>query len=181
MRSRPAARPLIFGVGLFLSGLAAGAAIAGWASAPSRAGIHEGTTLMSYLPEAVMSLTYATPKGMTTAQRSVPGSPFQVLATFADGRPAQRCTVSADIKGRLDNLMTLTARRALSLQQREGEFPVELGVIQVRDAVISEPSGPVLVFTNKNRTAIAVVVDGNAAEVTLQPAALGWLEAICSG
>jgi hypothetical protein len=39
----------------------------------------------------------------------------------------------------------------------------------------------VLVFTNKNRTAIAVIVDGNTAEVTLQPAALQRLEAICSG
>jgi hypothetical protein len=54
-------------------------------------------------------------------------------------------------------------------------------VIEVRESVIGEPAGPVLVFTNKNRTAIAVIVDGKAAEVTLEPAALGWLEAICSG
>jgi hypothetical protein len=118
---------------------------------------------------------------MTTAQRSAPGSPFQVLATFADGGPAQRCTASTDLEGRLDKLATLTARRYLSLEQRGNEFPVQLGVIEVRDSVIGEPAGPMLVFTNKNRTAIAVIVDGNAAEVTLEPAALGWLEAICSG
>jgi hypothetical protein len=181
MRARPATRPLIFGVALLFSGLVAGAAIASWASAPSRADIREGATLVSYLPEAIMSLTYATPGGMFTAQRSVPGAPFQVLSTFADGRPAQRCSASADMEGRLDKLATLTARRRLSLEQRGSEFPVQLGVIDVRDSVIGEPAAPVLVFTNKNRTAIAVIVDGNAAEVTLQPAALGWLEAICSG
>jgi hypothetical protein len=174
-------RPLIYGTALFVAGLVLGTTLASWASAPSRANIREGATLVSFLPEAVMSLTYATPNGMTTAQRSVPGAPFQVLSTSANGRPAQRCTASADMEGRLDNLATLTARRSLSLEQRGNEFPVQLGVIEVRDSVIGEPAGPVLVFTNKNRTAIAVIVDGNAAEVTLQPGALGWLEAICSG
>lgn len=181
MRSRLAARPLIFGVAMFLSGLAAGAAIASWASAPSRADIREGSTLVSFLPEAIMSLTYATPKGMTTAQRSTPGTPFHVLSTFANGLPAQRCTAPADMEGQLDKLATLTARRRLSLEQRASEFPVQLGVVEVRDSVIGEPAGPVLVFTNKNRTAIAVIVDGNAAEVTLEPAALQKLEVICSG
>jgi hypothetical protein len=181
MRSRLAARPLIFSVALFFSGLAAGAAIASWASSSLHLDAREGAALVSYLPEAVMSLTYATSKGMTTAQRSVPGSPFQVLSTFTDGRPAQRCTASADMEGRLDKLATLTARRRLSPEQRESEFPIQLGVIEVRDSIIAEPAGPMLVFTNKNRTGIAVIIDGNAAEVTLQPAALGWLEAICSG
>ncbi|MCS0616770.1 hypothetical protein NX783_28935 [Massilia kyonggiensis] len=32
--------------------------------------IREGDTLASYLPDAVMSLAYATPAGMTTVQRS---------------------------------------------------------------------------------------------------------------
>jgi hypothetical protein len=52
----------------------------------------------------------------------------------------------------------------ISLKAR---FPVQLGVIEVWDSVISEPSSPVLMFMNKNRTAAAVILDGRAAEVTL--------------
>jgi hypothetical protein len=181
MRSSLNIRSPIFGAGLFVAGLAAGAALASWASTPTHADIRKGATLASFLPEAVMSLTYSTPEGMTTVQRSAPGAPFQVLSTYADGRPAQRCSASADMEGHLDSLAALTARRRLSLEQREGEFPVQLGVIEVRDAVIGEPSGPVLVFTNKNRTALAVILDGRAAEVTLQAVKLKWLETICSG
>jgi hypothetical protein len=181
MGSRLTARPLVVGAGLFVSGLAVGAAIVAWASSPSRAEIREGGTLMSVLPETVMSLAYASPGATTTAQRSVPDTPFQILSTFADGRAAQRCSALADLEGRLDKLATLTARRGLSLEQRASEFPVQLGIIEVRDAVIGEPASPVLVFTNKNRTALAVVLDGRAAEVTLQAAELQWLETACSG
>jgi hypothetical protein len=83
--------------------------------------------------------------------------------------------------GHLGDLTTLTAQRSLTLAQREDEFPVQLGVIEVRDAVIGEPPGPVLVFTNKDRTAIAVILDGRAAEVTLQAEELEWLKTPCSG
>ena len=181
MRSRPRPRSPIFGAGLFVAGLAVGAALASWASAPARVTVQEGATLASYLPDAVVSLAYATPDGMTTAQRSARGAPFEVLATFADGRPAQRCRLSADMNGHLGGLTELTARRSLSLEQREQEFPVQLGVIDVRDAVIGEPLGPVLAFTNKSKTAVAIIADGRAAEVTLRTAELDWLQTACSG
>jgi hypothetical protein len=166
---------------LFAAGLAVGAALAGRAPSPARETVREGATLASYLPDAVMSLAYATPDGMTTAQRSTPGAPFEVLSTFADGRPTQRCRASANMNGHLDGLTALTARRSLSLGQREREFPVQLGVIDVRDAAIGEPVGPVLAFTNKSRTAVAIIVDGRAAEVTLRAAELDWLKTACSG
>jgi hypothetical protein len=134
MRSLLHIRPLIYGAALFVAGLAVGTSLASWASASSHIEVQEGTTLVSSLPEAVMSLTYATPEGMTTAQRSVPGAPFQILSTFADGQPAQRCGASADMEGRLDKLTTLTARRSLSPEQRGSEFPIQLGVIEVRDS-----------------------------------------------
>jgi hypothetical protein len=181
MRSSLSVRPLIFGTGLFVTGLAVGAALASWASTPAHMDIREGAALASFFPDAVMSLSYASLGGMTTAQRSAPGTPFQVLSTFADGRPAQRCSTSVDMAGHLGNLTTLTVQRSLSLDQREGEFPVQLGVVEVRDAVIGEPSGPVLVFTNKDRTAIAVILDGLAPEVTLQAKELEWLKTPCSG
>jgi hypothetical protein len=172
---------LIYGAGLFTAGLAVGTALASWASAPAHVAIREGDTLASYLPDAVMSLTYTTPDGMTTVQRSAAGAPFEVLSTFADSRPAQRCRASADMNGHLRDLTELTARRGVSLEQREREFPVQLGVLDVRDTAISEPFGPVLAFTNKSRTAVAIVVDGRAAEVTLRTAELDWLTTACSG
>lgn len=173
--------PLIFGIGLFVAGLAVGAALASWASAPAHSEIRAGATLASYAPDAVMSLAYATPDGITTAQRSAPGVPFEVLSTFADGRPAQRCSASADMDGHLNGLTELTARRDLSLEQREREFPVQLGVIEVRDVVIGEPFGLVLAFTNKSKSAVAIIVDGRAAEVTLRMTELEWLKTACSG
>jgi hypothetical protein len=181
MRSRPGTRSLIFGAALFAAGLAVGAVLASRASAPARADVREGATLASYLPDAVMSLTYATSDGMTTVQRSTPGAPFEILATFANGKPTQRCRASADMNGHLNGLTELSARRSLSLERREQEFPLQLGVIDVRDTVIGEPFGPMLAFTNKNRTAVAIVVDRHAAEVTLRAAELDWLKTACSG
>ena len=181
MQSRPGSRSLIFGTGLFAAGLAVGATLASWMSAPASVAVREGATLASYLPDAVMSLTYVTPDGMTTAQRSAPGGPFEVLSTFMNRRPAQRCRASADMNGHLSGLTELTARRSLSLEQREREFPVQLGVIDVRNTVIGEPFGPVLAFANKSRTAVAIIVDGRAVEVPLRAAELDWLKTICSG
>lgn len=181
MRFPPPTRPLVIGAGLFAVGLAVGAALASRMSTSADVAVREGDTLASYLPDVVMSLTYATSDGITTAQRSTPGAPFEVLATFADGRPAQRCSASADMHGHLSALTELTARRSLSLEQREQEFPVQLGVIDVRDTAIGEPFGPVLAFANKSRTAVAIVVDGRAAEVTLQTEELDWLKTACPG
>lgn len=166
-------RAPMIGAVLFIAGSALGVAM--------DRNIRQGATLASVLPEAIMALTYATPSGMTTVQRSAPGAPFHVLSTFADGRPAQRCSMPATVEKRLGSLATLTARRSLSPAQRESAFPVQLGVIDVRDAVLAEPSGPVLVFANEDKSAVAVMFDGRAAEVTLRAAELGWLENPCAG
>jgi hypothetical protein len=82
--------------------------------------------------------------------------------------------------GHLGGLTTLTARRGLSRQQRENEFPVQLGIVDVRDAVAGEPPVPARVFTNKERTAVAIILDGVASEVTLQTAELDGLRTACA-
>jgi hypothetical protein len=168
----------LFGVGLFGVGMAVGNALMA-SPAPPPARVHAGDTLAGFMPDEVMSLTYTTPWGRTTAQRSAPGASFQLLSTFAQGRPAQRCTASPQMTGRLADLSVLTARRALSLQEREQEFPVLLGVIEIRDGAISDPRAPVLAFANRTRTAVAVVLAGRAAEVALPVAELRWFETAC--
>lgn len=47
---------------------------------------------------------------------------------------------------------------------------MQLGIVDVRDAVIDEPPIPALVFTNKERIAVAIILDDVAAEVTLRTA-----------
>jgi hypothetical protein len=180
MRSARGIRPLATRAGVFVAGLVLGGALSSWASTPTQLNIREGDTLASFFPNDVMALTYATPSGTTTVQRSTPGARFDVLSTFPNDRPAQRCTSSADLEGHLENLTTLTAHRGISLEQREREFPVQLGVIALQDTVIGEPPDPILVFANKDRTAIAVIVEGSAAEVTLKGEDLQWLEQTCA-
>lgn len=180
MPSLPGGRTRIFGAGLFVSGLTIGVALASWASVHTQEDVCRGATLASVLPESVMSLTYVSPTGITTMQRAVPDAPFHILSTFSDGKPVQRCDMPAAIVERLKDLTTLTARRNLSSQQRASEFPVQLGVVEVRDTILAEPSGPVLIFANKERTAIAAMFDGRAAEVTLQASELAWLETACT-
>jgi hypothetical protein len=172
-------RPLLFGAGLFAAGLAAHAALVAKPVRP-QASIRAGATLAGFMPDDVMALSWATSWGMTTAQRSAAGAAFQMLSTFADGRAAQHCIASPDMAGRLAELSVVTARRALSPAQREREFPALLGVMEIRDAAISESGGPVLVFTTRDRTAVAAVRDGRAAEVTLPAAELRWLETACA-
>jgi hypothetical protein len=172
-------RPLLFGAGLFAAGLAAHAALVA-PPAPPQASLRAGATLAGFQPDDVISLTWVTSWGMTTAQRSVTSAAFQMLSTFADGRAAQRCTASPDMAGRLAELSVVTVRRELSPAQRERQFPTLLGVIEIRDAAISESGGPVLVFTNRDRTAVAAVRDGRAAEVTLPAAELRWMETACA-
>jgi hypothetical protein len=167
MRSLLRIRPLIYGTALFVAGVAVGTSLAGWASAPSHIEVQEGTTLVSYLPEAVMSLAHATLGSLTAAQQSVPGALFQVLSTFADGRPAQRCSASTDIEGRLDKLATLTARRSLSFEQRRSSC----GSLMSRIRSSVNQSGRCW-CSRTTKDAIAVIVDGYTAEVTLQPASI---------
>jgi hypothetical protein len=139
-----------------------------------------GDTLASFTPDEIMLLTYSTRGGTTTAQRSSPGAEFVIQSTFADGRPAQRCTASADLVGHLDGLSELTARRGLSFEQREAEFPEQVGVLDIRTRMLAEPNDPVLVFTDPKRKALAVIQGDYAAEITLTPADLEWLDKGCS-
>lgn len=169
----------VAGCGLFAAGMIVGAALAPQVLAPAPVTVARGTTLANFTPEAILSVTYATRSGMTTVQRSSRGARFHVQSTFADERPAQRCTAPADLGGHLGRFAELKARRGLSREQRDREFPVQLGVLDIRDNVIGEPAVSVLVYANQERSAAAVTLDGYAGEVGLPIAALRWLERAC--
>ena len=173
-------RLLLAGTALFTVGIAVGHAVTP-SSAPPHPAIQAGATLAGFMPDEVMSLTYTTPWGRTTAQRSTTNATFQILSTFALGKPPQRCAASPEITGQLAELSVVSAKRELSLAEREQAFPVLLGRLEIRDSAISDPTEPVLVFANRTRTAVAVVLGGRAAEVTLPVAELGRFETACEG
>jgi hypothetical protein len=172
-------RALLAGCGLFAAGIVLGAALAPRVLAPAPVTVAHGTTLASFAPEAILSVTYATRSGITTLQRAARGARFHVQSTYADERPPQRCTVPADLAGHLVRFAEMKARRGLSREQREREFPLQLGVLDIRDNVTGEPAVSVLVFANRAQSALAVALEGYAGEVILPVSELRWLEQAC--
>lgn len=168
-------------LGLTLAvGLAAGYVVA-YTDINKRVDSVPGTEYMSVPEEEVRFFSYASDAMTLTAQRPRSGAPFVAQATFTDERPAQRCNVSADLAGQLYAFSHLILKRSLSLDERGEEFPVFLGVLDIRDQVSPEFFGPMLVFTNKQRTSVAVIFQWNAAELTIPLAAFKKLEAGCAG
>jgi hypothetical protein len=179
MKSSSFKRTWLRSCALFVSGLIVGSSSTIWMSWPARIAITDGDTLSSIVPEEIISLTYTTIHGTTIAQRSSPGTGFVVQATFADGRPTQRCAAPANLAGRLDTLSDLIARRGLTVEQREREFPEQLGVLDIRTRMLTEPNDPILVFSNRQRRALAVIFGDTIAEVTLRPDDIEWLGKGC--
>jgi hypothetical protein len=172
-------RRLFAGCGLFAIGMIAGAALAPRVLAPAPVAVGRGDMLAAFAPDRILSVTYASRSGITTAQRANPGTRFHVQSTYADERPVRRCTAPADLAGHLARFAEMRARRGLSPDQRGREFPVQLGVLDIRDNVMGQPAVSVLVFANRDQSALAVVLEGYAGEVMLPVSDLRWLETAC--
>jgi hypothetical protein len=114
-----------------------------------------------------------------TAQRSIRGADFTVQATFVGGRPAQRCTAPPDLAGQLSTFSSLVAKREISVEERDKEFPVHVGNLTVQ-AWGEEPNYPVMVFTNRTGTSIAFIFDRYVAELTIPLGVFKRLETGCA-
>lgn len=135
----------------FVLGLVVGALLAvSWNPAPAH--IRSGSTLAGFESDAILSITYRTPEGATTAQRSKEGAPLAVQKTFADSRAAEHCFASSDLAGMLLAFSDLIVKRSLSLKEREKAFPMQVGVLDIQTIGIAEPSNPILVFTDQKRS-----------------------------
>jgi hypothetical protein len=139
-----------------------------------------GSTVVDRSPDSVLLLSYSTSAMIVTAQRSRAGAPFAIQATFADGRPMQRCTGSPDLSKQLAIFSSLVAKREISYDQREAQFPIQLGVLDVRDAMMSDPDEPMLVFTNPTRSAVAFIFQGYVVELTIPVSAFTSLQQGCA-
>jgi len=172
-------RTLLAGAGVFAAGMIAGAALTPRVLAPAPVAIARGDTLVAFAPEKILSLSYTTRTGMTTLQRSTRGTRFHIQSTFADERPAQRCTAAADLGGYLHKLAELKAQRGLTREQRVRNFPVQLGVLDIRDSHRGEPPVSLGILSNQDQSSLAVTLEGYAGEVALPVAELKWLERAC--
>lgn len=172
-------RHLIAGCALFAAGMIAGAALAPRVLAPAPVAVSRGDTLAGFVPDTILSLTYTTRTGMTTLQRSSRGARFHVQSTFADERPAQRCTAAPDLGGHLHRFADWKARRGLTREQRARDFPVQLGVLDIRDSAGGEAPVSVGVFANRAQSSLAVTLDAYSGEVLLPIDELKWLERAC--
>lgn len=165
---------------LFLLGLLAGYFFA-YARMQSQGHVIEpGSAIVERDENSVLFLSYATKAMRVTAQRSRPGISFAIQATYADGRPVEICRGSADLAKHLVYFTDLVAKREMSLERRGDDFPVQMGVLDIRDLIIGEPEGPMLVFTNKAENSVATIVDGHAVELTVPLSAFRTLEKGCA-
>ncbi|UEP49439.1 MULTISPECIES: hypothetical protein [Burkholderia] len=143
-----------------LVGLLAGfgwRSVADWTDSPIR--IDPGTDLLSVLPDEVMSLTYTTAALTLTAQRSQPAARFAVQVTYADGRAPRQCVASPDLAAHLESLSTIVAQRQVDLADVAREFPRQIGRLDIRGRIASEPP-PVVFLAAADSDAVAVAVDG---------------------
>lgn len=140
--------------------------------------ITPGIEFSGIADDSVAVLSFISERTTFTAQRSSKGGRFAVQATFSDGRPTQRCTASADLSGQLGALSSYIAKRQVSFEDRHEDFPIHLGNLIVQP-LGEEPSNPMMVFTDKSRTAVAVIFDRYAAELTIPATAFSRLENGC--
>ncbi|WP_275906198.1 hypothetical protein [Burkholderia semiarida] len=144
-----------------LIGLLAGfgwRSVADWTDSPIR--IDPGTDLLSVLPDEVMSLTYTTAALTLTAQRSQPAARFAVQVTYADGRAPRQCVASADLAAHLESFSTIVAQRQLDPADLARGFPQQIGRLDIRDRIASEPPPPVVFLAAADSDAVAIAVDG---------------------
>ncbi|WP_256975995.1 hypothetical protein [Burkholderia sp. AU28863] len=147
-----------------LVGLLAGfcwRSVADWTD--SRIRIDPGTELFGVLPDEVMSLTYTTAALTLTAQRSQPAARFAVQVTYADGRAPRQCMASADLAAHLGPLSTIVAQRQVDLADLAREFPRQIGRLDIRDRIASEPPPSLVFLAAADSDAVAVTVDSLSA------------------
>ena len=164
---------------VFVAGVVIGAALMSlnahvWTDFSSASG-----TILEHNIDALRSVTYTSAKGTTIAQRGRAEDPFELQITFADGRPVQRCRAGQALDGAIRALLRYDLKRRLSAEELKKSFPLPLGVVDIRDTLVVEPSGPVLLFANLELTSTAVVLDGLVAETSIHPSQFAQFQKSC--
>jgi hypothetical protein len=156
-----------FRISLLAGACVLGAAALAVSTRHSAPEVQPGTTVLAVAEEGVRAVIYRA-GAMTLTARRVGAGPFDVHVTYSDGRAAQQCQVSQDLAGLLHDLSEIDARRQLTEKQLAGEFPLEVGILEVEDNV-GEPMSPFTVRMTKDRSAVALAYSGVAIEADVMP------------
>lgn len=138
-----------------------------------------GQEVFGVADEAVLSLTYTAEQLTFTAQRSRPKDKFAVQVTYSDGKAAQQCIASPTLEGHLPTLTKLVVKRVVPTDQVATQFPIRLGVLQLKDSVVSEPISAMEFRSASGSRWAAVSYGGRFFETSIPVAAFAALESAC--
>ena len=172
---------LLLGIGL-VGGIALtilGMDESGWWQ--GKAALEPGTPLFESDINEVRSFTYLRPLMTLTAQRSKAGGPFAVQVTYADKRTPRHCVSSPDLGGVLSSFARSKVKKSFTPKEIKSMYPISLGYIEVKDAVMGEQSALWKLFTPNDHSIVVVVVERRAAafESSISPGVFQKLEAGC--
>lgn len=140
--------------------------------------IEAGDELQTIASDQVTTLSFANDQFAFTAQRSKLDGNFNVLVTFSDGRPARSCTMSSDLGSRLSEFVRITAKKGLSVDEREHFFPAHVGNFSLQ-TFGSEPVPIMSIYADADRRRTAVISSEYLAEVETPLSAFEKLEMGC--
>ncbi len=171
---------LFVGIGL-VSGTAltiAGMNETGWWQAAIK--VEPGAKLFEADINEVRSFSYTTTNMTLTAQRSKAGGQLAVQITFADNRAPQHCLSSPDLGGLLSSFALSKVIKQINTTEIDAKYPITLGFIDVKDAVIGAPIPSWKLFTSTDHATVAVETKSAAFEIDISPAILKKLETGCA-
>jgi hypothetical protein len=100
--------------------------------------------------------------------------------TFLRERASELCNGAPNLDGQLVNFTRFIVKRPLSAEQRSKEFPVQVGTLNVEGKLSEMPDGPMVVYTNRERTSVAAIFKNTAAELTTPLSFFDQLENGCT-
>lgn len=128
----------------------------------------------------VRSFIYTTTTMTLTAQRSKAGGPLAIQVIYADNRAPQQCISTSELGGVLPSFVLSKVKKQITPKEIKLKYPVILGDIEVKDAVIGEPITPWRLFTTNDYSVVAVEKRFGAFEIDISPIALKKLQAGCA-
>ncbi|OFZ68181.1 MAG: hypothetical protein A2Z01_02985 [Betaproteobacteria bacterium RBG_16_58_11] len=128
----------------------------------------------------VRSFAYTTNVMMLTAQRSMAGGPLAVQVTYADNRAPQHCISSPELGGVLSSFAHSKVIKQIRPQEIKSKYPIILGHLEVKDAVIGEPITPWKLSINSDHSIVVVEKLSAAFEIDISPTTFKQLEAGCA-
>jgi hypothetical protein len=142
--------------------------------------LNPGTILFQSNSDEVRTLIFTTDKMTVVAQRSIPETNFAVQITYSDNYAPKHCSSYPNLGGVLLSLERIKVKKHLSAKELHNSYPIEVGFIEYRDAVMGETPEPWQIFTTNDRSKIAINRFTDAYEVDMPSSLIKKMEALCN-